>query len=274
MWCAVRVVRAHAHRTPAPEPHMARPLEEFLARLPRDTVSLALRIGERVNPRDAGYVDLDDFGGLAGLDVAGLAAELRERAEGAGWGIDWPTFRLEAKPEAKGAGKMSASWQETAGAGRAKDAGPAGPGDAYMAATDLAKSVVATLAKSNADLTAALGQARAEADGARAQAVDAILDAKDAETAAVIEGLKADLAGGQDPAAERGASALERLGEALLGRMGGATGTQFTPEELLGAMEGNPAFVEALLDDERAQKLVAEAMARKAAKDAGQAPPA
>ena len=244
---------------------MARPLTEFLSHLPKDTVSLAIRIGERSNPKDAGYVNLSDWGGVEALDVAAVEAELRERFEGGGWPLDWPTVKVEAKPDAAGAGKMSTSWQDTGGKAAAPPAGQAGPGDAYMAATALASKALDVLGRSLDNATNATAQARVEADNARNEALQAHLDRADAESAAEKSALAAELtAGAADPNMERGATALERLGEAIIGRMNPEKAA-LTQEELIASMEAAPDFVDSLFADPRAEAIVAAAMARKAA---------
>lgn len=244
---------------------MARPLSEFLNGLPRDTVSLALRIGERTNPKDAGYVNLSDWGGRDALDVPALESELRERFEAGGWPADWPTVKIEAKPEPAGAGKMSTSWQDTGGKA-AQPAGPIGPGDAYMAATALASKALDVLGRSLDNATAATAHARAETERARDEALMAHLNAADAENAAEKSALAAELSAAEhDPNMDRGASALERIGEALIEKMSGGK-SALTQEELIASMQAAPDFVDSLFDDPRAEALMAAALARKAAR--------
>ena len=243
---------------------MARPLTEFLTHLPKDTVSLALRIGDRANPKDAGYVNLSDWGGLDGLDVAAVEGELRERAEAGGWPDDWPTLKIEAKPEAGGAGKMSTSWQDTGGKAKAA-AGPATAADAYMAATELAGRALDVLKDSLRTALESGAYAAAAADAARVEAENARLDAKDAEQAAHLSAVQAELAGAApDPNMDRGASALEKLADAAMAKMGGKP--DLTQDELIASMEAAPDFVDSLFSDPRAEAIIAAALARKAAK--------
>lgn len=250
--------------TPPPDTRMSsRPLIDFLRKLPRDTLSLAIRIGESKSPRDAGYVNLSDWGGIDALDFEGLTADLFERFEAGGWPGDWPTVKVEAKPEAGGAGKMSTSWQDTGGKSSDRSA-PAGPGDAYMEATKLASRALEILGKGLESAQTALANARIEADNARIDAVNAHIERADAEMAAEKSAFAAEMAGNTaDPNMERGASALEKLGDAIVGKMTGAA-PPLTAEELIQSMDASPDFVDSLFDDPRAEALVAAAMARRA----------
>lgn len=241
----------------------SRPLIDFLAKLPRDTLSLAIRIGESRSPRDAGYVNLADWGGIDALDREGLSADLVDRFEAGGWPGDWPTVKLEAKAEAGGAGKMSTSWQDTGGKSAERSA-PAGPGDAYMEATKLATRTLEILGAALTTSQTALANARIEADNARIDVVNAHIERADAEMAAEKSAFAAEMAGNvADPNMDRGATALEKLGEAIVGKMNGASAT-LSAEELIQSMDASPDFVDALFDDPRAEALVAAAMARRA----------